>query len=71
MIYILSLFGKQKSLELRQESWNQAKIPKDSESRRTQFIVSNPRSRATTVYDLAIVATACMTVSLTSSDLFQ
>ena len=24
------LFGKQESLELRQESWNQAKIPEDS-----------------------------------------
>ena len=29
---MLSLFGKQGSLELSQESWNQAKNPKDSES---------------------------------------
>ena len=30
---MLSLFGEQESLEQSQESWNQAKNPKDSESR--------------------------------------
>ena len=41
MIYF-SLFGKQESLESCQESWNQAKIPKDSESRQTKSTVSDP-----------------------------
>lgn len=38
----LSLFGKQKSLESSQESWNQAKISKDSESRQTKSIILDP-----------------------------
>ena len=37
--YIFSLFGKQESLESRQESWNQAKIPKDFESRQIKSSV--------------------------------
>ena len=35
-------YGKQESLESSQESRNQAKIPKDSESHRTNSIVSDP-----------------------------
>ena len=41
MIWI-ALFGIQESLESSQESRNPAKIPKDSESRRRKFIVSDP-----------------------------
>ena len=40
--HIFSLFDKQKSLESHQESWNQAKIPKDSESRQAKSIVPDP-----------------------------
>ena len=36
------LFGNQESLESRQESWNQAKIPKIPESRRSKFRVADP-----------------------------
>ena len=38
----IALFGIQESLESSQESRNPAKIPKDSESRRRKFIVSDP-----------------------------
>ena len=36
-VICIPLFGKQESQELVLESWNQAKIPKDSESRRRKF----------------------------------
>ena len=36
-VICIPLFGKQESQELILESWNQAKIPMDSESRRRKF----------------------------------
>ena len=41
-VICIRLFGKQESQELILESWNQAKIPKDSESRRRKFAVADP-----------------------------
>ena len=39
------LFGKQESLESCQESWNQSKIPKISELRRSKFRVADPSAQ--------------------------
>ena len=41
-VICILLFGKQESQELILESWNQAKIPKDSESRQQKFTVVDP-----------------------------
>ena len=41
-VICIPLFGKQ---ELILESWNQAKIPKDSESRRREFTVADPSNQ--------------------------
>ena len=41
-VICIPLFGKHESQELILESWNQAKIPKDSESRRREFTVADP-----------------------------
>ena len=43
-VICIPLFGKKESQELILESWNQAKIPKDSESRRRKFPVADPSS---------------------------
>ena len=42
-VICIPLFGKQESQELILESWNQAKIPKDSESRRRNSQLRTPR----------------------------
>ena len=42
----IALYGIQESLESSQESRNPAKIPKDSESRRTKLIVSDPSEKS-------------------------
>ena len=39
------LFGQQESLKSCQESWNEAKIPKIPESRRSKFRVADPSAQ--------------------------
>ena len=52
---LIPLYGKQESQESILESWNQAKILKDSESRRRKFRVADPSPYPT--YYVTYIAT--------------